>query len=181
LVNLKPKSAADGYPMKVKEKTVLRFLGSRTFSHGLDLYLTYLYLTYSLIGALAERLNERLPSRSRRPLEGGTRFSLDREPLAAPFHHCATQHGDVAETRLLERDRCLCRARLRSAAEHHLLLLELIEVADAPRKLGDRDVFGPPLTSSPLNSSGPRKSMIMSAAPLPIRSGNCAASSQVKE
>jgi hypothetical protein len=36
LVNLKPKSAADGYPMKVKEKTVLRFLGSRTFSHGLD-------------------------------------------------------------------------------------------------------------------------------------------------
>jgi hypothetical protein len=30
-----PKSAADGYPMKVLEKTVLGFLGSRTFSHGL--------------------------------------------------------------------------------------------------------------------------------------------------
>ena len=114
-------------------------------------------------------------------MEGETRFFLDREPLAAPFRHSATQHGDVAETRLLERDRRPCRARLRSAAEHHLLLLELIEVADAPRKLGDRDVFGPPLTSSPLNSSGPRTSMIMSAAPLPIRSGNCAASSQVKE
>jgi hypothetical protein len=36
LVNLKPKSAGDGYPMKVIEKTVLRFLGSRTFSHGLN-------------------------------------------------------------------------------------------------------------------------------------------------
>ena len=30
------RSAGDGYPKKVIEKTVLRFLGSRTFSHGLD-------------------------------------------------------------------------------------------------------------------------------------------------
>jgi hypothetical protein len=36
LVNLKTKSASDGYPKKAIEKTVLRFLGSRTFSHGLD-------------------------------------------------------------------------------------------------------------------------------------------------
>jgi hypothetical protein len=36
LVNLKTKSAGDGYPKKAIEKTVLRFLGSRTFSHGLD-------------------------------------------------------------------------------------------------------------------------------------------------
>jgi hypothetical protein len=36
LVNLKPKRAGDGYPKKAIEKTVLRFLGSRTFSHGLD-------------------------------------------------------------------------------------------------------------------------------------------------
>jgi hypothetical protein len=36
LVNLKTKSAGDGYPKKPIEKTVLRFLGSRTFSHGLD-------------------------------------------------------------------------------------------------------------------------------------------------
>jgi len=35
LVDLKPKSAGDGYPKKAIEKTVLRFLGSRTFSHGL--------------------------------------------------------------------------------------------------------------------------------------------------
>jgi hypothetical protein len=35
LVNLKNKSAGDGYPKKAIEKTVLRFLGSRTFSHGL--------------------------------------------------------------------------------------------------------------------------------------------------
>jgi hypothetical protein len=35
LVNLKTKSAGDGYPKKAIEKTVLRFLGSRTFSHGL--------------------------------------------------------------------------------------------------------------------------------------------------
>jgi hypothetical protein len=41
LVNLKPKSAADGYPMKVLEKTVLGFLGSRTFSHGLDPFRTF--------------------------------------------------------------------------------------------------------------------------------------------
>src|SRR5215831_13273009 len=31
----KNQSAGDGYPKKVIEKTVLRFLGSRTFSHGL--------------------------------------------------------------------------------------------------------------------------------------------------
>jgi hypothetical protein len=30
LVNLKTKSAGDGYPKKAIEKTVLRFLGSRT-------------------------------------------------------------------------------------------------------------------------------------------------------
>jgi hypothetical protein len=36
LVNLKTKSAGDGYPRKAIEKTVLRLLGSRTFSHGLD-------------------------------------------------------------------------------------------------------------------------------------------------
>jgi hypothetical protein len=35
LVNLKTKSAGDGYPKKAIEKTVLRFLDSRTFSHGL--------------------------------------------------------------------------------------------------------------------------------------------------
>ena len=35
MVNLKTKSAGDGYPKKAIEKTVLRFLGSRTFSHGL--------------------------------------------------------------------------------------------------------------------------------------------------
>ena len=35
MVNLKTKSAGDGYPRKAIEKTVLRFLGSRTFSHGL--------------------------------------------------------------------------------------------------------------------------------------------------
>jgi hypothetical protein len=35
LVNLKTKSAGDGYPKKAIEKAVLRFLGSRTFSHGL--------------------------------------------------------------------------------------------------------------------------------------------------
>jgi hypothetical protein len=36
LVNLKTKSSGDEYPKKAIEKTVLRFLGSRTFSHGLD-------------------------------------------------------------------------------------------------------------------------------------------------
>jgi hypothetical protein len=36
LVNLKTKSAGDGYPKKAIEKTVLRFLGSRMFLHGLD-------------------------------------------------------------------------------------------------------------------------------------------------
>jgi hypothetical protein len=36
LVNLKTKIADDGYPKEVIEKTILRFLGSRTFSHGLD-------------------------------------------------------------------------------------------------------------------------------------------------
>ena len=35
MVNLKTKSAGDGYPKKAIEKTVLHFLGSRTFSHGL--------------------------------------------------------------------------------------------------------------------------------------------------
>jgi hypothetical protein len=35
LVNLKTKSAGYGYPKKAIEKTVLLFLGSRTFSHGL--------------------------------------------------------------------------------------------------------------------------------------------------
>jgi len=35
LVNLKTKSAGDGYPKRAIEKTVLRFLGSRTFLHGL--------------------------------------------------------------------------------------------------------------------------------------------------
>jgi len=33
---MKTKSAGDGYSKKAIEKTVLRFLGSRTFSHGLD-------------------------------------------------------------------------------------------------------------------------------------------------
>jgi hypothetical protein len=36
LVNLKTKSAGNGYPKKAIEKTVLRFLGSHTFSLGLD-------------------------------------------------------------------------------------------------------------------------------------------------
>jgi len=36
LANLKTKSTGDGYPKKAIEKTVLRFLGARTFSHGLD-------------------------------------------------------------------------------------------------------------------------------------------------
>jgi hypothetical protein len=40
LVNLKTKSAGDGYPKKAIEKTVLRFLGARTFSHGLDPFRT---------------------------------------------------------------------------------------------------------------------------------------------
>jgi hypothetical protein len=35
LVNLKTKSTGDGYPRKAIKKAVLRFLGSRTFSHGL--------------------------------------------------------------------------------------------------------------------------------------------------
>jgi hypothetical protein len=42
LVNLKTKSAGDGYPKKALEKTVLRFLGSRTFSHGLGRFETLL-------------------------------------------------------------------------------------------------------------------------------------------
>jgi hypothetical protein len=41
LVNLKTKSAGDGHPKKGIEKTVLRFLGSRTFSHGLDPFWTF--------------------------------------------------------------------------------------------------------------------------------------------
>src|SRR5215472_614804 len=36
LVNLKTKSSGDGCSKRPIEKTVLRFLGSRTFSHGLD-------------------------------------------------------------------------------------------------------------------------------------------------
>jgi hypothetical protein len=36
LVNLKTKSTGDGYPRKAIKKAVLRFLGSRTFSHGLE-------------------------------------------------------------------------------------------------------------------------------------------------
>jgi hypothetical protein len=36
LVNLKTKSSGDGCSKRAIEKTVLRFLGSRTFSHGLD-------------------------------------------------------------------------------------------------------------------------------------------------
>jgi hypothetical protein len=35
LVNLKTKNAGDDYPRKAIEKPVLRFLGSRTFSHRL--------------------------------------------------------------------------------------------------------------------------------------------------
>jgi hypothetical protein len=35
LLNLKTKSAGDDYPKKAIENTVLRFLGSHTFSHGL--------------------------------------------------------------------------------------------------------------------------------------------------
>jgi hypothetical protein len=35
LVNLKTKSAGDSYPKKAIEKTVLRFVGSRMFLHGL--------------------------------------------------------------------------------------------------------------------------------------------------
>src|SRR5262249_46373666 len=35
LVNLKTKSSGDGCSKRPIEKTVLRFLGSRTFSHGL--------------------------------------------------------------------------------------------------------------------------------------------------
>jgi hypothetical protein len=35
LVNLKSKNTGDGDPKKAIEKTVLRFLGSRTFTHGL--------------------------------------------------------------------------------------------------------------------------------------------------
>jgi hypothetical protein len=44
LVNLKTKSAGDGYPKKALEKTVLRFLGSRTFSHGLGRFETLPWL-----------------------------------------------------------------------------------------------------------------------------------------
>jgi hypothetical protein len=36
LVNLKTKTADDGYQRKAKEKPVLRSLGARTFSRGLD-------------------------------------------------------------------------------------------------------------------------------------------------
>ena len=36
MVNLRAKSAGDGYPRTAIEKPVLRFLGSRTFSHSLD-------------------------------------------------------------------------------------------------------------------------------------------------
>jgi hypothetical protein len=36
LVNMKTKSSGDGCPKKSIEKTVLPFLGSRTFLHGLD-------------------------------------------------------------------------------------------------------------------------------------------------
>jgi hypothetical protein len=36
LVNLKTKSSGDGYLEEITEKTVPRFLGSRTSSHGLD-------------------------------------------------------------------------------------------------------------------------------------------------
>jgi hypothetical protein len=41
LVSLKTQSAGDDYPKKEIEKTVLRFLGSRTFSHGLDPFRTF--------------------------------------------------------------------------------------------------------------------------------------------
>jgi len=43
LVNLKTKSTGDGYPRKAIKKAVLRFLGSRTFSHGLDRLRSILY------------------------------------------------------------------------------------------------------------------------------------------
>jgi hypothetical protein len=36
LVSLKTQSAGDDYPKKEIEKMVPRFLGLRTFSHGLD-------------------------------------------------------------------------------------------------------------------------------------------------
>jgi hypothetical protein len=36
LVNLKTKNSGDGCQKKAIDKTILRFLGSRTFSHGLD-------------------------------------------------------------------------------------------------------------------------------------------------
>ena len=35
MVNLKTKNSGDGCPKKAIEKTILRFLGPRTFSHGL--------------------------------------------------------------------------------------------------------------------------------------------------
>jgi hypothetical protein len=35
LVNLKTKNSGVGYPKKAIEKMILRFLGSRTFSHSL--------------------------------------------------------------------------------------------------------------------------------------------------
>jgi hypothetical protein len=41
LVNLKTKSSGDDYPKEAIEKTVLRFLGSRTFSHGLGQILLF--------------------------------------------------------------------------------------------------------------------------------------------
>ena len=45
------KNADDGYPMKAIEKLVLRFLGSHTFSHGLDPKPSLMLLTAS--GAVA--------------------------------------------------------------------------------------------------------------------------------
>jgi hypothetical protein len=44
LVNLKTKIAGDGYPKKAIENTVLSFLGSRTFSHGLGRFETLPWL-----------------------------------------------------------------------------------------------------------------------------------------
>jgi hypothetical protein len=41
LVNLKTKSAGDGYSKKAIEKTVLRFLGSRTFSQTTSVDLSH--------------------------------------------------------------------------------------------------------------------------------------------
>jgi hypothetical protein len=55
LVNLKTKSAGDGYPKRAIEKTVLRFLGSRTFLHGLGRFETLFWLAaQSPTGGLAQ-------------------------------------------------------------------------------------------------------------------------------